>query len=343
MSDLMRKILNRYVLSLYGISFIIILFGMVLFRESHKTAYDLSLVVGTGLFITTLVSSFFNYYLNLDINKYFSIISGSEKAGIKKVYANRDDVIKTIEKEIEKSRGNIDILAIAGTDFFQAKCEVLKELERMCTNNSNTNARVLLLDPRSYNAVRRALIEEGQEFNDMHETELCRNCLSSLEQLEKIFLHQNKIKESKDIKEYKFFLTTRTYTTSPAFLYAKINDKIFLEQYHYGISNDEKKSSLRKCIGKKVPVLEFRRHSLSSQLYESHFEYIWERSKGREINKDFIKKVRDDITSNEFIDTDSRVGRTKEFIDNTLRAKQTKSIDEERLENGVTSRIANSC
>lgn len=95
----------------------------------------------------------------MDINRYFSIVRGAERSAIKRIYENRADAIIEINSEFEKARGDIELLSIAGTDFFHSK--ILAELDKMCLNNSNNKVRVLLLDPRSKHAVDRALIEEG--------------------------------------------------------------------------------------------------------------------------------------------------------------------------------------
>jgi hypothetical protein len=73
------------------------------------------------------------------------------------------------------------------------------------------------------------------------------------------------------------------YDTAPILLFIQVNSRVFVEQYHYGIAEEERQTALTKCLGKKVPVLEFSRNSAAGRLYLSHFNYIWETSSDRKI------------------------------------------------------------
>jgi len=146
------------------------------------------------------------------------------------------------------------------------------------------------------------------KIEDMQNTELFMNVISSLEQLERMIKYKNANGEKN------FLLEVRTYTTSPVLLYAQLNNKVFVEQYHCGITDEEKSSSLRKCIGKKVPMLEFRQYSLSAQLYAAHFQYIWDESKARVLNENFIKQLRNDFREKIFLGTEEYHGETENLL-----------------------------
>jgi hypothetical protein len=150
-------------------------------------------VFATGVFITTLVSSILNFYFQQEINRHFSIIDGAERAGIIRIYEDRNAAMPQINSEFQRARGKMELLAISGTDFFQSSCRILKELDSMCSSDSNVQVRILLLDPRSKHAVDRSLIEEGIDISkediatvDYTDGKLCHDTLIALDQLERI-------------------------------------------------------------------------------------------------------------------------------------------------------------
>lgn len=110
---------------------------------------------------------------------------------------------------------------------------------------------------------------------------LCSNILHSLEQLERI------VQDKQEKNRQNFEIEIRTYDTAPIVLLVRVNDRIFTEQYHYGITEEDRQTRLTKCIGKKVPVIEFRTNSLPAQLWMSHFDYLWVTSSSRKVYSGF--------------------------------------------------------
>lgn len=253
-------------------------------------------VFGSGIFITTLVSSILNFYFQIDIHRYFAIISGAERADVRRIYENRSSAMLEVNNEFQKARANnIDLIAISGTDFFQPNCTILRELNRMSSNNSNFNIRILLLDPRSKHAIDRSLLEEGVDLSkvaiksiDYPNKKLCQDTLLTLRQLEWVL--EDKIEKNSD----NFKIEIRVYDTAPILLLAHVNTKVFVEQYHYGIPEEDRKSNFTKCLGKKVPLLEFSATSFSGQLWLSHFNYLWETSREQKVTpgySNFLRKA----------------------------------------------------
>lgn len=290
-----RYIFTPYAIPLYLIS-VICLWTSALF----VTPWNSILVVfGSGILITTLVTSILNFHFQIDIHRYFSIISGAERASLARIYEHRNAALVEINTEFEKARSNnIELLAISGTDFFDPKTPILKSLDRMSSSNSNVIVRILLLDPRSKHAIDRSLLEEGIDMAtqdiqsvDYPNKKLCDDTLLSLRQLERLLEDANAKKNSN------FKLEIRTYDTAPILLLAQVNSRVFVEQYHYGIGEEDRMSSLTKCLGKKVPVFEFSTNSTSGQLWISHFNYLWETSRENTVgpgSSQFLRKELND-------------------------------------------------
>jgi hypothetical protein len=253
-------------------------------------------VFGSGIFITTLVSSILNFHFQKDIHSNFSIIRGAEGAEVKSIYENRSSAMLEINNEFQKARSNdIDLISVSGTDFFQPNCPILRELNRMSSNNSNVNVRILLLDPRSKHAIDRSLLEEGVDLSktevnsiDYPNKKLCQDTLLTLRQLEWVL--EDKIEKN----SANFKIEVRTYDTAPILLLAHVNNRVFVEQYHYGIPEDERKSNFTKCLGKRVPLLEFSAASSPGLLWLSHFNYLWETSREQKVSpgySNFLRKA----------------------------------------------------
>lgn len=252
MREFLKYIFTKYTVSLYLLSTIFLLLPSFLPAVGLlRFPFGIFNIVGTGVLITTFVSSILNFYFQEEVKRHFSIISGAEKSGILRIYPSRRTAMREINFEFQKARGNIELLSIAGTNFFAPDCEILKELDRMCLNNSNIEVRVLLLDPRSKHAVDRTLLEEGVDISkndigkvDYTNKKLCEDILLSLRQLEGILEDREKKCNTN------FKLTIRTYDTAPTMLFVRVNDRAFVEQYHYGITEEDRKTKLTKCLRK---------------------------------------------------------------------------------------------
>jgi hypothetical protein len=285
MREFIKYILTKYTVSLYLISTLLLLITTIVpMHKILKIPNEFFTIIGSGIFITTLVSSILNFYFQEEVKRHFSIISGSDRSGIVRVYPKRESAMPEINSEIQKARGRLKFLSIAGTNFFVPESRILNELYEMCNSDSNIEVKILLLDPRSMHAVDRTLLEEGiniPQVNissiDYPNKKLCEDIILSIRQLEKIL--EEKDKKHKD----NFKIEIRTYNTSPILLMVQVNDRSFIEQYHYGISEEYIETTLTRCLGKKVPIIEFQMNSLPYQLVSSHFEYLWWTSASRKI------------------------------------------------------------
>ncbi len=297
MLDFLRSILNRFSVALYLLAVVLLLLAALIPDNDFETfPANILLVFGGGIFITTLVSSILNFYFQQEIDRRFAIVAGAEASGIRRVYADRKAAMAEINSEFEKARGKVELLGISGTDWFQPQLPVLDQLNSMCRNNSNIDVRILLLDPRSKHAIDRTLIEESIDLatenikNVAYATKkLCEDVLLSMRQLEAVL--DDKEKRGRD----HFNIEVRTYDTAPMLFFVRVNDRLFVEQYHYGITEEEEQTNLTKCLGKKMPVLELRSQSSAAELVGSHFDYMWKTSETRRVAPGSAEWLGDDL------------------------------------------------
>ncbi len=243
--------------------------------------------IGLNILITTLVATVLNYYFESELRHAFSIVKGAEGAGICRIFAVRlPEAINRILAEAERSTWGIDLLCIAGTDFFlDPRNGLLKELERRWRTKSNIVVRILLLDPRSWEAIRRAMREEG-DLGDVStskpylDAQLPGHILTSIKNLESVLtaIRSTGPVESKGLK-----LTVRLYDESPKVMYVRTDDRVFVEAYLEGIPTDQRNCVVIKCLGKAVPVTEMFDDCEYARILKTHFNYLWENSGSREI------------------------------------------------------------
>lgn len=120
--------------------------------------------IGLSIIITTLVTT---ASFEEKLHSSFQIIQGTTASKTENIFPNRPKAVKAINDRVKEIKKTIDILAIAGTDFFGMGCGVINELDERFRCKVNIHARVLLLDPRSYYAVERSLLEEKKTADEM--------------------------------------------------------------------------------------------------------------------------------------------------------------------------------
>jgi hypothetical protein len=264
-------------------------FGLMLLAasslvSSHPRLQNSLDALGLSIAVTVTITSLINLKFERQIYNSFSIIKGCEDAGITRVFANRDDAVEAIESEIPGARRNLDVLAVAGMDFFLLPHKMVSRLETWIRKEQagGLSIRILLLDPRSPYAVRRSMIEEGvlnveAEMSKFDYTggNLYRDIMGSLIQMERILKENNSAKSPTD-------LNIRTYNDAPTVMLVRCDEKLFFEQYHCGVTKSEEQSQLRKCVGRRVPVVETTVTSQAGEALMSHFQYVWDRSQARQ-------------------------------------------------------------
>ncbi len=304
---------SKYTQLLYSSSLICIVLSFAL---SGKVGVAL-LAIGSGILITTLVTSILNYHIQEDIRKEFTIIGNSVESSISRIFPNRKKARVHINNDFHTAKSNIDVLAVAGTDLFHSDCPLINLLSDMCIKKTNITVRIMLLDPRSYTGIERAQIENvkyinGSQLLDYPNSTLVNHILTSLMMLGNILraLENN----GDDGKGSGLKLEVRTYIQMPTMQIVNIDNKTYVEQYHSGISKIEKLSIIDKCLGKKVPVLEFSSYSIPGEIWNDYFEYLWDSSSKLVVTPCFHDTVRQYILAHwKEIDNDYKEYTAKYF------------------------------
>lgn len=292
--------LTLYNVSLYLLSSAILLIAWGFGSIRMDNAFDLLVVVGSGILLTTFVTNVLNYFfqdqiakslvrLRDELARNFSIVSEAQRSGIVGMYADRGQAMKEINAAFHQQVESIDIIAVSGTTFFHPMCDLINILDQRRAANVKMNIRVLLLHPLSIHAIERAYIEDNvaEEYATLLEalskkiygdTSLAKNSMMSIGQLSSLMTAN-----SPGDKKNDFRLRVRLFETAPQLLYCRIGSRHFVEQYHYGVHPNERNKAAARCLGQKVPVVEYATESSAGVVYREHFRYMWSTSKNREI------------------------------------------------------------
>ena len=261
--------------------------------------------LGLSIAVTVFITFVINLKLETKIQNAFSIIKSCQKSGITRVFADRDEALKAINAEIPGVRQNLDVLAIAGMDFFlEPKDSMLGTISYLMSKHyaSTLNIRILLLDPRSPDAIKRAMIEQGipsdkATIASFHYTnsDLFRDILRSLTQLERLLKQNTSYHAPANFH-------VRTYDEAPVVMLVRCDDRLFIEQYHCGVTPLEATNELRKCVGRKIPVIETTVVSTVGHALTSHFEYVWQRSEGHEFKEGCVGRLERSLKGREVME-----------------------------------------
>jgi uncharacterized membrane protein len=246
--------------------------------------------LGLSILITTIVAAVLNYFFESAIRHAFQIIKGAEAAGICRIFPERTpDGVSRILAEAERATCTIDILAIAGTDFFhesQSIKTLLNELERRLRTNNNLEVRVLLLHPLSLHAIKRAMRENSEDFlaegqsQGYRVAKLPSDILTSIQNLEAL-LRSAKSRGAEESRRFR--LTVRLYNEAPKVMYVRTDDRVFAEPFLDGIPSKQKNRIVTKCLGKAVPVIEAVDDCEYATVLRSHFTNLWTASEAQQI------------------------------------------------------------
>ncbi|MDP3061934.1 MAG: hypothetical protein Q8O40_01790 [Chloroflexota bacterium] len=240
-----------------------------------QIAATLLLGLGAGALTTTFVTVVLNVVFAEQTQQRFAVVGATEASGIHAIYEDRREALPEINKVVERTGKNIDLLAIAGTDFFAQGCALITTMNQWCENDANMQIRVMLLDPRSPHAVERAIIEEGKSPSFTYPTsQMYGRIDTALQQLEALLVYKT------SHRKHNNRICIRLYDAAPVMLFVQADGEVFVEQYHCGIEHPVGPPALM-WLGKQVPILQFRPGARAAKLYQLHFDYLWEASKTR--------------------------------------------------------------
>jgi len=250
-----------------------------------------------GMVSATIGSAFVTIGITLPVALYFQIQSNAEafkilntcsRVGIESMFASRKHdagaLSDAIAAAVSKSN-SVSLLGIAFRTFTDPSGES-RETVRQKMNSPSTHLRVLLLDPDSVAARDRAKIEIGNATIDDIKYTLHNNLVAiaveRIRQLTRASSRQgagSTFDGSLFSDRLKLNMEVRTYDVEPVVSIRLFDDTMFSEQYHRG--RPEELVPVGSCIGKYMPVTQYRRGSTGFQFLQSHFENLWSEAKDR--------------------------------------------------------------
>lgn len=203
------------------------------------------------------------------------------KSGISTIYPTRIEAYAQIVERLDSASQQICLMGISLRKFFHNDTDINERIKSF----KNKNAipwRVLVLDPESEQAIFRSIREQEGMYGGVLTQEEGKHysALEIKDLLDKIRPIYVKSKLYKDVertnddielslKKRGFDIHLRYYQAAPVCFMALIDDRLFIEQYHYGATSDTR-------VAEQVPVFEFSRGSAMYYQMDGHFRYVWE-------------------------------------------------------------------
>jgi len=264
-----------------------------LWRLGCTTVGSAFLTIG----ITLPVALFFQTQSNADA---FKILNTCASVGIDSIFVSRkrdsDAIRAAIDEAITRST-TINLLGIAFRSFLNPSSESTEGVQERLYSPS-IRLRVLLLAPDSQAAIHRAAVEQGNvTIDDIRYT--LNNSLVSLaqERLKQLLSNQPSLVKGLDqatravVEQVrtKIQLEVRTYDTEPIVFLMMLDSTMFAEQYHRG--RPDEIVPVGSCIGKYMPVIQYRGQSAGFRFLESHFEQVWNENEKSDSTMDILSRA----------------------------------------------------
>jgi hypothetical protein len=249
--------------------------------------------------LTLPIGTYYQLRANADALK---ILDSCNRAGISAIFVSRLDDSYDLRQAIDDSfltSQTLKLMGIAFRSLFGTGNEYTP-IVRAKIDDPKVKLKVLMLNPESEAAERRARVEEGNAtIEEIKYTlryglpatlkERLRRSVSE-EQLSRIRGGMIKGVESDFAQEIidKSGLEVRTYDFDPITFLLISSRSILTEQYHLGRPEGLRSGN---CVGKHIPVLMYKRGAKAAAFLESHFEYVWANSTDRmpDILKEAVK------------------------------------------------------
>lgn len=192
--------------------------------------------------------------------------------------------VKEINSAVEKSRGEICILACTLRDIRHSDTLLRGPLQKLLNNNEEVGVKLLLIDPKGNGAQIRVTAEEGSNTR-FAESQLYNDLCSSINFIQKMMKHA-------EDKNSRFKIEARFYNTLPNFYMISTPNDIFIELTHLGYN-----IAGAPPINGDSPLFRFSSKSTMYELAQSHFSYIWNlpNSYARQSNGDIRVRNMDEV------------------------------------------------
>jgi hypothetical protein len=205
------------------------------------------------------------------------------------------------------STKNIWLLGIAFPDLLNLEIASDSSAKRQL-RDPDLHLKIILLNPKSQAAQRRALIEDPDKICDEGDT-ICNIKRTILNNSKLLFRARMERKYGKDWKTIilsiknnceneDFFakiisdinLNIKITDFDPISFIVATDNTLFTEQYNFGRPGSI--DSTTTCIGGYLPVIQYKKSSDGYEFLKSHFDYIWN---NKEMTNDLTNKYLKDI------------------------------------------------
>lgn len=208
------------------------------------------------------------------------ILNTINACGISNIYERRNDAYDRIVSLIEEACERVDLMGISLRRFFHNESEISGKIKYL--GNHPVKWRALVLDPRTEQALFRSLREQETTYHKLLDGQTFEYGNMNIVELFEVYdnIYKNMMlctdvdKTRHDIhftlRQAGLNIGLRYYKAAPACFLAFVDDFLFVEQYHYGSTLDER-------VAEQVPVFEFRRGSDMYKQMVGHFDHVWKR------------------------------------------------------------------
>lgn len=244
------------------------------------------------------------------------LIDEVKETGIRHIYRDRgtsdESYITSLLENLDKipENGEVKIIGVTLARFFGPNYnkELLTAIFRLLRRN--VKFKLLMLDPRSKDAISRAYIDQS-ELVSKHGYVASTILNDSLAVIRRLKLPTSDwVIQPSLIDRIKNQIEVRLYDTNPVLHLIIMNKYSFVELYHNGggdyireaLKRHEDYSNLPNYTGF-VPVFQVNKFSLFGELMTSHFDNIWDSgySKSHCINDTEVYEAVFDFKTNEWL------------------------------------------
>lgn len=289
--------------------FIIIIIGLIMLTISDLLN-DFWLVVfntiGSSLLTIGITIPIALYFQNKSSAESFKILNTCNKVGIDTIFQSRKldsiDLRNAIDIAAKNSK-TMRLLGIAFKTFFDPSAESTEQT-RQKINSPSVKINVLLLDPDSDATKRRSLSELGNAIKSDIEYTIDNSLVAVAQERLKEYLQHEPLSKEKIVIEIRnngkiskklleeikgaINLEVRIYNTEPSVFLMCFDGTLFTEQYHRGRPDIVR---LGSCIGKYMPVIQYRVKTIGYQFLESHFDTMWKQDETSDITDKLINSA----------------------------------------------------
>jgi len=211
-----------------------------------------------------------------------ALVEHCEQAGIVDIFpSRRQNSTELAEKqlaELDKSQG-MDLLGVAHRRMFDPSDETT-EVFSMLLHEPTKPVRVMVLDPECDAAREREAIECGNATTGDIVQTLSNGLIALLAARIHHLQERTACLDLDDCESRRAILKSinlqvKTYDSHPVAHVMRFDSSLFCEQYHTGRPG---MVPVGGCIGKYMPVIQYRKDSMGYLFMSSHFENLWQQS-----------------------------------------------------------------